>query len=56
MNEFVDFRTKRDTQLSPPKLLIPSIQFNINGGHFLTDKQELAYIKIPITVKRDEDV
>lgn len=31
--EFVKFRTERDAQLSEPRLLKPSIRFNIQAGH-----------------------
>ncbi len=33
-DEFVAMRTARDKQLSAPKLIIPSIQVNMNAGHF----------------------
>lgn len=32
-DEFVAFRTARDATLSPPRLLLPSIQVNIAAGH-----------------------
>jgi glyoxylase-like metal-dependent hydrolase (beta-lactamase superfamily II) len=47
--EFVDFRTTRDKNLQPPRLLLPSIQINIAAGH-LPQKEEngKSYLKIPI--------
>lgn len=49
--EFVEFRTKRDKTLKAPKLLLPSIQVNIDAGH-LPPKEENAksYLKLPIAV------
>lgn len=47
--DFVQFRTNRDKKLSPPKLLWPSIQININGGQlFPPEQNERQYLKIPI--------
>ncbi len=33
-NEFIDFRTTRDQELSPPKLLIPSLKVNLSAGDY----------------------
>jgi glyoxylase-like metal-dependent hydrolase (beta-lactamase superfamily II) len=47
--EFVDFRTKRDTQLAMPKLIIPSIQVNMNAGKMpARDTDGDIYLKVPI--------
>ena len=47
--EFVDFRTKRDAQLAMPKLIIPSIQVNMNAGHMpAADMDGDVYLKVPI--------
>jgi len=47
--EFVDFRTKRDTQLAMPKLIIPSIQVNMNAGKMPgRDTDGDIYLKVPI--------
>lgn len=47
--EFIDFREKRDAKLSAPKLLLPSIQINIDGGHMpKAEDNGSSYIKIPI--------
>ncbi len=47
--EFVAFRTKRDSQLAIPALIIPSIQVNIRAGHLppVEDDGD-SYLKIPI--------
>jgi len=51
-DEFVDFRTSRDEKLSTPKLLLPSIQININAGKLpAAENNEVSYLKIPITLK-----
>lgn len=48
--EFIQFRTERDRTLAAPKLLLPSIQVNIDAGHLpaptLNGKR---YLKIPIS-------
>lgn len=48
--EFVKFRSDRDETLSPPKLLLPSIQVNIDAGK-LPEPEENGqrYLKIPIS-------
>lgn len=47
--EFVRFRTDRDKQLSAPRLLLPSIQFNVNAGKFLSASvNNRNYLKIPV--------
>lgn len=50
--EFVKFRTERDKTLSAPRLLLPSIQINIDAGHLppphLNGKR---YLSIPISEK-----
>ncbi|MCB0406663.1 MAG: MBL fold metallo-hydrolase [Bdellovibrionales bacterium] len=46
---YVQFRTHRDKELSAPKLLLPSVQVNINAGHMPPpEKNGLSYLKIPI--------
>ena len=48
-DEFVDFRTKRDAQLAMPKLIIPSIQVNMNAGKMPEpDANGDVYLKVPI--------
>tara|TARA_B100001971_G_scaffold37960_1_gene33013 strand:- start:56889 stop:57749 length:861 start_codon:yes stop_codon:yes gene_type:complete len=47
--EFVEFREKRDATLSPPRLLLPSIQVNIDGGKLpIEEDNGKRYLKIPI--------
>ncbi len=47
--EFVEFRTKRDATLSAPRLLLPSIQVNIDAGHLPHEEDNGArYLKIPV--------
>ena len=47
--EFVDFRTTRDKQLSMPRLIIPSIQVNMRAGNLPPAEDDGAhYLKIPI--------
>lgn len=41
-NDFIKIREERDSKLSFPKLLIPSIQFNVQGG------QGVEYLKCPL--------
>lgn len=52
--DYILFREKRDSTLTAPKLLLPSIQLNINGG-VLPSKAEngMAYLKIPISEKKN---
>ncbi len=47
--EFVEFRNKRDSTLSAPRLLLPSVQVNIDAGHLpLAEKNAISYLKIPL--------
>lgn len=48
-DEFVRFREKRDSSLAAPKLLLPSIQVNIDGGQLPREEDNgTSYLKIPI--------
>lgn len=50
--EFVSFRTERDKGLAAPKLLLPSVQVNINAGNLPTAEDNgLSYLKIPVRSK-----
>jgi len=52
--EFVKFRTNRDSQLAAPKLLLPSIQVNINAGNIPEPEQNgISYLKIPIKKRKE---
>ena len=49
--EFVAMRTKRDTTLDMPVLLLPSIQTNVRAGAMPpAEDNGIAYFKIPINV------
>jgi glyoxylase-like metal-dependent hydrolase (beta-lactamase superfamily II) len=48
-DEFVKMRTERDASLDLPKLIIPSIQVNIRGGHLpKPDESGKRFLKVPI--------
>lgn len=47
--DFVKFRTARDKTLSAPRLLLPSVQINIDAGHIpKADDQGRAFLRIPL--------
>lgn len=47
--EFVDFRTNRDKRLAAPRLLLPSVQVNIDAGNLpKVENNGARYLKIPI--------
>lgn len=51
-DEFVAMRTARDAKLSPPALLLPSIQTNIRAGRFpAAQSNGVRYLMIPVTFK-----
>ncbi|CAN5363120.1 MBL fold metallo-hydrolase [soil metagenome] len=48
-DEFVLMRTARDRKLGAPRLIIPSIQVNMNAGHFpAPDADGNVYLKVPL--------
>ncbi|MFW7380652.1 MAG: MBL fold metallo-hydrolase [Oligoflexus sp.] len=48
-DEFVRFRKERDAKLAAPRLLLPSVQVNINAGHLPNpEANDVSYLKIPI--------
>ena len=48
-DEFVEMRTSRDKTLAMPKLIMPSVQVNIRGGHLPEPEENgVSYIKIPV--------
>jgi len=50
MEEFVRFRTERDRTLAAPKLLLPSVQVNIDAGHLPEpSKNGKRYLRIPVS-------
>jgi glyoxylase-like metal-dependent hydrolase (beta-lactamase superfamily II) len=47
--EFVEMRTKRDSTLDMPTLIMPSVQVNIRGGRLPEPEDNgVSYIKIPL--------
>jgi glyoxylase-like metal-dependent hydrolase (beta-lactamase superfamily II) len=47
-DEFVSFRTERDAKLAAPKLLLPSVQFNIDAGNLpAAEDNGTMYLRIP---------
>ncbi|HEX4925552.1 MAG TPA: MBL fold metallo-hydrolase [Bdellovibrionales bacterium] len=47
--EFVKFRTERDRTLSAPRLLLPSVQVNIDAGRLpRPENNGTRYLKIPV--------
>lgn len=49
--EFISFRENRDSGLSAPKLLFPSVQVNIDAGHLpKASPQGKQFLKIPINI------
>ncbi|MBR0785909.1 MBL fold metallo-hydrolase [Bradyrhizobium iriomotense] len=51
-DEFVTLRQARDTKLSAPRLLLPSIQVNIRAGKFPpAEANGVRYLTIPVKLK-----
>ena len=47
--EFVEMRERRDANLEMPRLIIPSVQLNIDAGHFPEPEDNgTRYIKVPL--------
>lgn len=47
--DFVSFREKRDAGLSAPRLLLPSVQFNMRGAALAPPEDNgMQYLKIPV--------
>lgn len=48
-DEFVAMRTARDAKLGMPRLILPSVQVNIRGGHMPEPEDNgTSYLKIPV--------
>jgi glyoxylase-like metal-dependent hydrolase (beta-lactamase superfamily II) len=48
--QYVRFRENRDKTLKAPRLLLPSIQVNINAGHLPTrENNGKSYLKLPLS-------
>jgi glyoxylase-like metal-dependent hydrolase (beta-lactamase superfamily II) len=51
-SDYIAFRNSRDQKLAAPKLLLPSIQVNIDAGHLpAQDSNGKSYLKIPLNVQ-----
>lgn len=49
--EFVEMRTQRDATLEMPRLILPSIQVNMRGGHMPPPEENcVSYLKLPVNV------
>lgn len=47
--DFVAMRTARDATLDMPRLILPSIQVNMRGGHFPEPEENgISYLKLPL--------
>lgn len=47
--DFVKFRSERDATLNAPRLLLPSIQVNIDAGHLpKPEGNGMSYLKLPL--------
>lgn len=50
LEDFVRFRTERDRTLSAPKLLLPSVQVNIDAGHLpAPEKNGKRFLRLPVS-------
>lgn len=48
-DQFVEFRNKRDQSLAAPRLLLPSVQLNIDAGKLPAEESNGSrYLKIPV--------
>lgn len=48
---FISMRQARDKTLAMPRLLLPSVQVNVRGGHFpKAEENSVSYLKIPLNV------
>jgi glyoxylase-like metal-dependent hydrolase (beta-lactamase superfamily II) len=54
--EFVEFRTTRDSALAAPRLLFQSVQVNVNAGHLPESQPNgVRYLKLPLNLFRPAD-
>ena len=50
-DEFVAMREARDATLDMPRLILPSVQINMRGGHFPpADANGVSYLKLPLNL------
>lgn len=49
--EFVEMRRQRDATLEMPRLILPSIQVNMRGGHMPPPEENgVSYLKLPVNL------
>jgi hypothetical protein len=47
--DFVAFRQRRDATLAPPKLILQSLQVNVDAGRLpAADTNGLTYLRMPL--------
>lgn len=52
-DDFVEMRTTRDSKLSMPRLLMPSVQVNMRAGKMPPSEENgQSYLKIPLNIKK----
>jgi glyoxylase-like metal-dependent hydrolase (beta-lactamase superfamily II) len=50
--EYVELRESRDKNLNAPRLLLPSIQVNIDAGHLpIVETNGKSYLKLPLNIQ-----
>ena len=50
-DDFVAMRTQRDATLAMPKLILPSLQVNMRGGHLPEpDENGVSYLRLPVNL------
>jgi len=55
-DEFVAMRTERDSKLTAPRLLVPSIQVNMRAGRFPpAEANGVRYLRVPVSLKDGAD-
>ncbi|KAK0348227.1 hypothetical protein LTR94_038104, partial [Friedmanniomyces endolithicus] len=48
-DEYAAMREARDATLDMPRLILPSIQVNMRGGHFPEPEENgVSYLKLPL--------
>ena len=47
--DFVKFRNTRDASLRQPKLILPSVQYNIASGNLDPENNGQVYFKLPLS-------
>jgi glyoxylase-like metal-dependent hydrolase (beta-lactamase superfamily II) len=52
LKDFLELRETRDSQLSPPKLMVQSLQVNLNGGRLPVDERGQHFLIVPVFIDR----